>query len=199
MGGYHHGGGGAYGGVGSRPGIGYRPGPGIGHYPGVGYRPGIGHYPGVGYGRPIYSLGYGGYYPYSSFYSPFFWSDYSGYSTIGGYDPYYAPYSYSTPSNVTVLTMPPAQPSTTIYMSDDVSRRPAPPAQDNKQLPTRSWGYLIAGKDGTVWLAREYSIRGDSLQIVTTTGDKKTIPLTAVDRALTEQLNRERGISVQLP
>jgi hypothetical protein len=80
--------------------------------------------------------------------------------------------------------------------------RPAPVEReeaDARPLATESWAYLIAGKDGTVWLAREYSVQDRMLQFVTTGDVRRQIPMTDVDRTATEQLNRERGIDLRLP
>jgi len=73
----------------------------------------------------------------------------------------------------------------------------AAPAEE-RPLATKSWAYIIATKSGTVWIAREYSVRNGNVQLTTTTGETKTVPLSDIDRDTTEQLNRERGVTVQL-
>jgi hypothetical protein len=65
-------------------------------------------------------------------------------------------------------------------------------------LKPKSWGYLIVTKAGTVWLAREYSVKGSILEFVTSADAQKSVPLTEVDRLATELLNRERGVAVYI-
>ena len=192
------------GGVGiGRPGVGIgHPGVGIGHHPGIGYRPG------VGYRWPVYSsFGYGyGYYPYDSFY-PFGWglSSYYdpyvpgyGYASTLGYGSSlgYAPSYGSSGPNVSVVTVP-SSPQPPVYIINQAPYQTAAPAEE-RPLATKSWAYIIATKSGTVWIARDYAVRNGNVELTTTAGEKKTIPLAEIDRDTTEELNRERGVTVQL-
>jgi len=147
------------------------------------------------------SFGYGyGYYPYSSYY-PFGW----GLSSY--YDPYIPGYGYastlgygssyeSSGPNVSVVTVP-TSPQPPVYIINQAPSQTAAPAEE-RPLATKSWAYIIATKSGTVWIAREYSVRNGNVQLTTTTGETKTVPLSDIDRDTTEQLNRERGVTVQL-
>jgi hypothetical protein len=80
------------------------------------------------------------------------------------------------------------------YRAPAVAEKP-----DMRVLEKESWAYLIAAKDGTVWLAREYSVQNGRLHFVTTGNDRRQVPVTDVDRMATEQLNRERGVDLRLP
>jgi hypothetical protein len=77
--------------------------------------------------------------------------------------------------------------------------RPAEPIPEPRALATESWAYLIAAKDGTIWLARDYSVIDGVLHFSTTGTDRKQLRLAEVDRPFTEQLNREQGVDVRLP
>jgi len=145
------------------------------------------------------SFGYG-YYPYSSYY-PFGW----GLSSY--YDPYIPGYGYSSTlgygssyessgPNVSVVTVPTA-PQPPVYIINQAPYQTAAPAEE-RPMATKSWAYIIATKSGTVWIARDYSVRNGNVELTTTAGEKKTIPLTDIDRDTTEELNRERGVTVQL-
>lgn len=59
--------------------------------------------------------------------------------------------------------------------------------------------YLIALKDHTIYSAVAYYIEGDTLHYFTAGNVHNQASLTLVDRQLTEQLNRERNVPVQLP
>jgi hypothetical protein len=79
--------------------------------------------------------------------------------------------------------------------------RPPPVEQTQQEAPltNRSWAYLIAARDGRVWLAREYSVDNGTLQFSTMGAARRELPLANVDRTATERLNRERGVAIQLP
>jgi hypothetical protein len=64
---------------------------------------------------------------------------------------------------------------------------------------TESWAYLIAAKNGSLWLARDYSIRDSAVHIIMQDGQGKQLPLSDLDLTATEQLNRERGVALRLP
>ena len=170
-----------------------------------------GLYPFNSFGRARYGFGY---YPYFSSYITPFW----------GYPSYYSPYSYDSGyenmaagPNITVLTTPPAEstPSTIIVNSppsreqarseaeDPGLRRPEAEkdAAPRQPEPTagRSQIYLIAARDGIVWAALAYWTDGATLHFVTIKGERKQMPLAQIDRDLSEQFNRERGVPFRLP
>lgn len=58
--------------------------------------------------------------------------------------------------------------------------------------------YLIALKDSSLVSVYAYWVRDGKLYCVTTRNARKTVPLGDVDVELTERLNHERGVSVQL-
>lgn len=177
---------------------------GGGHYGGGHY--GGGHYGGgFRYGRSVYGGIWGGsYYPgwYSSY--PFGWYS-SSLWTEPAY-PGWASYPYNSGPNVTIVTVPAATtaPSPTVVEMDrsTIYRRavpePAPERAENRPLANHSWAYLIAAADGTIWLAREYRVDGGTLHFATMDGNWKKLPLANVDHSLTEQLNRERGVAVDI-
>ena len=166
-----------------------------------GYRGGF--YPFTSFGRARYGVNYYGYgyYPYSSLYAAPFWGMSSAYA------PYYDyAYQYAASPAVTVVTTPEVQaaPSTIIIYNSPPGR---PPAQEYREETTRaperrSAGpliYLIAANDGIVWAATSYRTESGVLHFVTTKGEQKQMPLSRVDRELSEQFNRERGVPFQLP
>jgi len=127
---------------------------------------------------------------------------------MSAYAPYYDyAYQYGGASpNVTVVTTPEAQlaPSTIIVYNLPPGRQPVQQqAEEPTRAPeTRSAGpriYLIAAKDGIVWAATSYTTENGILHFVTTKGERKEMPLSQVDRELSEQFNRERGVPFQLP
>jgi hypothetical protein len=115
-------------------------------------------------------------------------------------------YQYAASPAVTVVTTPEVQaaPSTIIIYNSPPGR---PPAQEYREETTRaperrSAGpliYLIAANDGIVWAATSYRTESGVLHFVTTKGEQKQMPLSQVDRELSEQFNRERGVPFQLP
>lgn len=181
------------GGWGARPSPGFR---GGSHHSGIrpAYRrPAWSSYSGYGYGS---AWGWGGsYYPYSWYPGPF-WSTSAVYSV--------PPYQYDPGPNVVVMMVPPVD---TGYAAAPAARpswrSPATfrqePEPDTRPLATESWAYLIATRSGTIWLAREYSVTGGMLEFATNGTTRRRIALAEVDRSLTEQLNRERGVAVKLP
>lgn len=58
--------------------------------------------------------------------------------------------------------------------------------------------YLIALKGQTIYPAYAYWVQGDTLHYVTTQGSHNRATLDQIDRALTERLNRERGVEFDL-
>jgi hypothetical protein len=59
--------------------------------------------------------------------------------------------------------------------------------------------YLIAFKDHTIYSAVAYYTDGDTLHYFTAGNVHNQVSLSLVDRALTEQLNRQRNVDVRLP
>jgi hypothetical protein len=59
--------------------------------------------------------------------------------------------------------------------------------------------YLIAFKDHTIYSAIAYYVDGQTLHYFTEGNVHNQVSLALVDRQLTEQLNRERNVSVRLP
>jgi len=153
-------------------------------------------YANYGYG----SYWYDSYNPFgwglSSYYDPYIpgygYASTLGYASSLGYAPSYG----SSGPNVTVVTVPSAQ-QPPVYIVNQAPYQTAAPAEE-RPLATRSWAYIIATKSGTVWIAREYSVHNGNVELKTTAGQTKTIPLSDIDRDTTEELNRERGVTVQL-
>ncbi|HUE22893.1 MAG TPA: hypothetical protein VMQ86_14500, partial [Bryobacteraceae bacterium] len=59
--------------------------------------------------------------------------------------------------------------------------------------------YLIAFKDHTIYSAVAYYAEGDTLHYFTSGNVHNQVSLSLVDRQLTEQLNRDRNVTVRLP
>ncbi len=74
------------------------------------------------------------------------------------------------------------------------------PQANEEQAPAGdSTYYLIAFKDHTVYSAVAYYTDGDTLHYFTQGNVHNQVSLSLVDRALTEQLNRPRNVTVRLP
>jgi hypothetical protein len=65
-------------------------------------------------------------------------------------------------------------------------------------VPTAPY-YLIAFKDHSIYSAVAYWIDGDTLHYFTSGNNHNQVSLSLVDRDLTERLNRERKVAIQLP
>lgn len=156
---------------------------------------------GFRYGWPVYGSvwGWGGPYFSSGWYSAPLWTSPAVYSD-------YAPYPYNAGPTVIIVTAPAAttEASPTVVELNRSSTYRATAREEtrerveNRPLTTESWAYLIAARDGTIWLAREYRVEGGILHFATMSGTRKGLPLADVNGSLTEQLNRERGVAVDL-
>jgi hypothetical protein len=205
-GGFHGGGGGGFRGGSSggfRGGsVGFSHG-GFGGGYGRGFGGGYGR--GYGYGRFGYGfglglgLGYWGGYGYPYYYG------YPGYYG-GSYDPY--AYSYAYPS----YDPGPAVVEQNYYNSAPpavVQQYPnSVPQQYPNSVPQYSAGpqqqrgetiYLIAFRDHRITAAKAYWAEGDTLHYVTREGEHKQAPFDSIDRAFSEQLNRDRHVAFQMP
>ncbi len=156
--------------------------------------------------------GYGSLYPFYGFgwgygYDPYYlgWgSDYSGY-----YDNYPAAnYSYDNgayqqpqPPVIINQGMPYAEPAPPPPSQELVVREFTPPAPpDPKDKP--NYGpvlYLFALKNNSILAAFTYWTEKGELHYVNLDHQTKMVPLTSIDRDLTDRLNRERNLSVKIP
>lgn len=59
--------------------------------------------------------------------------------------------------------------------------------------------YLIALRDGTIYAAVGYWTEDNQLHWITLQGKRHAVALEALDRPLTQRLNRERGLEIELP
>jgi len=150
-----------------------------GYYGGRGY-----YYGGRGYyygGGPRFFVGLGGWnYPY--YYSPYYAYDpyYYGY----GYDPY--PYGYQVQT---------AAPNPTYQQQ-------APPQQQvQPQATNGDTGnyFLIAFKDHSIQAATAYKVEGDQIHWMTREGQERQAPLSSVDIADSQKLNRDRNVDFKIP
>jgi hypothetical protein len=204
-GGMRGGGGGFRGGGGG--GGGYRGGGGFtsggGYRGGGGFRSGIG----TGFSRGGYSRGFGGYgygyrgygyRGYSSFGFGFAYPLYLGYGGYYDYYPYsyypygYDLYSYSYPQAASAAAPP-------VYY-DQGSTVVSPPRQvPNRTQQYKETIYLIAFLDHRIQACLAYWVEGDTLHYVTREHEHKQTPLDEIDRAFSEQLNRDRRVEFRLP
>ena len=191
-GGYAGGGfrGGGYGGGGFRGG-GY--GGGYGRGFGGGYGRGFGR--GYGYGRFGYGFGLGlglGYWGYGY---PYYW----GYP---GYYGYSYPYAYSYPYDYSSYGYP-AYDSGPVVEQNYYGTVPASPPVVREYPPSSQQSgetiYLIAFRDHRITAVKAYWAEGDMLHYVTREGEHTQVPFDTIDRAFSEQLNRDRRVPFQLP
>lgn len=149
---------------------------------------------------PVYTYGYSSWGISPAYASPWAYSPYDyTFAT-----PYTTPYVYgAAPSPVTIVTVPAVQSSPgTIVVTDDtpglrLREYLGPRPQDNRT--DSSPIYLIAEKDGVIRAALAYWVEGATLRWITLQKQQSQMPIDRVDRALTEQLNRERGVDFRLP
>jgi len=73
------------------------------------------------------------------------------------------------------------------------------PSNSDTVAPAETTYYLIAFKDHTIYSAVAYYTEGDTLHYFTAGNVHNQVSLALVDRALTEQLNRDRNVDVKLP
>jgi hypothetical protein len=197
----------------------------VGGHGGGGFRIGIGgHHFRSGFGQfPGYRHYVGGY-RFSRNYASYF----VGYGGLGFYSPGYygwpywnnftygtAPYAYPYGSGpaVSVVTVPgPTETGPVISITNGFAapdkrggsaeghiEKRANEQPQPKNQPLRSPIYLIAVTEGTIWAALSYSVEDGKLNFITTRGDRKSLPLSEIDRALTTELNAQAGIIVRLP
>ena len=116
------------------------------------------------------------------------------------------PSPYNPGPNVTIIMVPPA---TAIAPEQAHAQPRVNPPPEGRSAPTEekpmdgplgteSWAFLIAAKNGTVWLAREYTVANGLVRFTTSAGEQKGLRIADVDVPTTEQLNRERGVAMRL-
>jgi hypothetical protein len=84
-----------------------------------------------------------------------------------------------------------------VYPPSAVAPQPAPSAPSREEAE-RATITLLAFEDSSVVAALGYWMEGETLHYVTKNFEKKTAPLKSLDRALSEQLNRERNVEFKL-
>ncbi len=164
-------------------------------------------------GRPVFRSNFG----FRGFYPAF----YPGWYGFGLYDPffyespdayYYGPGAYgyvfnssasANPPVVIVQNMapaaeapppPPPEPEVRVYTSPP----PPPPIAPQSQSAGPSL-YLVAFQDGVIRAALTYWVEDRTLHYIDVDHKEKQVPLSTVDRALSERLNRERNVPFHLP
>jgi len=173
-----------------------RPGFGVGH----GFRSGP-YYGGSGYG---FGLGWG--WGVGSYGCPYSYpcSSYVSYPYVGGYWPGYSDvpavqYGYASSQPPVTIVYPPQ--ATQVERANPVTReydefgREVQPRTSTNASPI----YLFAFEDHTIQAASSYRVEGESLHFVNLQNEQKRAALDTLDRDLTLQLNRERGVVVRLP
>ena len=160
--------------------------------------PGFGVQRGVGFSRPFfrgsrfaYGFGLGtGFWGYPGFYDYGFYNygyPYNGYPYATVAAPAYA-YPYYEPAPPVVVEQnygpPPA-----------VVREYSPSVEQEYREPL----YLIAFKDHRIQAAIAYWVEGNMLHYVTREHEQRQVSLDDIDRAFSEQLNRDRRVDFRLP
>jgi hypothetical protein len=169
------------------------------------YSFGFGYYPGFysGFG---YDYGYGSpwvdnYYPSGGYVSAPVYYESAPQSAPVVINEYYRPPAAQTRvrdySNGGYGAEPTAQSRVRDYSNGGYGIEPAPqPASAPAKKPDF---WLIAFPNGSVVLAVAYWTNHDILHYVTRTKEQKQIPISAIDRDLTDQLNHERGLEFRIP
>jgi hypothetical protein len=174
------------GGSGFRGSVGFRG----GFRGGYGIRGRYGYRGFYGYGWPYY---YGGFYgDYGGYCDPY----YSDCGYVGGYDNGDPSYAYG---DAGYYAAPPPAPQV-------VQQPPAPVVREYPPAPHATQAqkyedplYLLAMRDGTIRAVLAYWADGPSVHYVTLDHEQKQAPLSSIDRALSERLNRERNVAFRLP
>jgi hypothetical protein len=152
-------------------------------WPSYGWGLGLSYWPGY-YGYPSY--GYDDTWDYPTDYGayPQTYTTYNAAPTVA-VQSYSAPaYAYPSPSSET------AHPVTRSY--DQYGQEVRPAGTNSSPI------YLFAMKDGVIRAAASYWVQNGTLHYVTLQHEEKTVPLTSLDRTLTNQLNRERHVNLSL-
>jgi len=132
---------------------------------------------------------------------PVYVGDYGAYGY--GYDGNYAAPPPTAPQQPNVIVIyPPAQQP--VVLGPGEAPYAAAPAPEQAQPAPDSSGiepshYLIAFKDHTIYSAIAYWVEGDTLHYFTSPNNHNQVSLSLIDKDLTERLNRESGITMQLP
>ena len=166
----------------------------------TGFRPGFG-FNRFGFGAGFYGYPYWGYGGYPS-YGGYGLGYYDSYP-YGGYYPYDSGYAYNTSPNVTVVY--PSQAAAPVYVE---RATPVTHEYDQYGQEVQSSGgssgssspiYLFAFQDHAIRAAASYWVEGKTLHYVTLQHEEKQAPIDSLDRDLTQRLNRERRVQMQLP
>jgi hypothetical protein len=137
------------------------------------------------------------------YYSAYSDPGYYGYDSGYGYaPPAYAPpsYGYAAPPAVNDNYAPEVErPAVREYVPPPSSSNyPGPPQQGPPPATTSSY-YLIAFPNGSVSVVVAYWTKGDMLHYVTRDKVEHQLPISQIDRDLTEQLNHERNVEFRIP
>ena len=152
------------------------------------------------YGWPYYGLGWGGY-----GWDPYFWGD-DYYNSAPSYDSssYYGyppgDNGYDQPPPVIINQAmpytPQAPPRPEVREYAGPPSPPSVPGPANENSPIL---YLIALKNSNILAALTYWSEKGDLHYINLDHQSKQVPLSSIDRALTDRLNRERNVTVKLP
>jgi hypothetical protein len=78
--------------------------------------------------------------------------------------------------------------------------RPAPsPIEETDYGPVRPTTYLIAFKNSEVRVADQYWVSGNTLYYLTASHQRLSVPLSSVDRRVSQRLNAELNVAFILP
>jgi hypothetical protein len=154
--------------------------------------------------RPVFTGGFRGYRPFVSGFSRPFYSGFAYPVVYGGfgysapyypnyYGGYYAPAPYTPPVTVISDYAPPTPVIISIPPTQPAPQREMEPRTEAEPL------FLIAMRDDSIQIAVAYWIDGGTLHYVTRQKKTQQVALDRIDLELTIQLNRERGVSINLP
>ena len=124
---------------------------------------------------------------------------YPAFGGYGYYDPYVYPYAQGP--NVTVVAPYPSEPAPPVVIYERPPRAVVHEYREETagEPEYREKIYLIAFKDSSIVAALAYWLEGDNLHYITRQREHKQAPLDRVDRAFSEQLNRDRKTDFSLP
>jgi hypothetical protein len=86
-----------------------------------------------------------------------------------------------------------------VYYDQGSTVAPPPRQIQNREQPYKETIYLIAFSDHRILACLSYWVEGDTLHYVTRQHEHREAPLNEIDRAFSEQLNRDRRVEFRLP
>lgn len=157
-----------------------------------------------GYGNRFGGFYYYNPFYYSGLYYPYLWDlgwDFDDFGEEYPESPQYPAYSYPTysspsPSVLIISNQAPPPPPRPVIVEAPPASTSAETTQAQKYEEPL---YLLAMNDGIIRAVLAYWVDGKTVHYVNMDHQEKQVPLSSLDRSLSERLNRERNVTFSLP